>query len=175
LSPEITAKLPTLKAKTIKAMRFVQAGLTPREALQIVNDKEYICENAVDKFKAKIKKYSLAEPSVVRLAQGQIKRILRAKAREVVKEKIVEVVDGIEQVKEITQYIHPTDSNILAAAQMVYDRYEPVKSGDSDAGQGNTYIDLSGYTNQTINVMPEQAIEQTAQPIDITQDEEEDK
>lgn len=136
-------KQPKLLSKTIKAMKLLQAGLTPREALEIVNNKENISENAVDKFKAKVKKYSLTEHTTVHLASNQIKRILRARARETVKEKIVEIVEGVETVKEITQYIHPTDSNILAAAAMVYDRYEPVKSQDQGQGQGNTYIDLS--------------------------------
>jgi hypothetical protein len=100
----------------------------------------------------------LTEPGTVKLASNQIKRILRARAREVVKEKTVEVTEGIETVKEVTQYIHPTDSNILAAASMVYDRYEPVRGQEQVQGAGNTYIDLSSYqvaiNPQVINSPP---------------------
>lgn len=139
--PNIPKKEPKLQQKTLQAMRLVQAGFSPLEALQATNQKEKIAERTVYKLKENCKKHSLTEPSTVKLAYKQIRRILQAEAREVVQQKMSK--DG--QVVEITAQIVPTDSNILAAAGMVYDRYEPVQSQEPAAGGGNTYIDLSSY------------------------------
>lgn len=78
---------------------------------------------------------------MVRSAQNQIKRILKVRAREEAHRKVTK--DG--EVVEYTDNIYPTDSNILAAAAMVYDRYEPVKRDDAGAQAPATYIDLSRY------------------------------
>ncbi len=130
---------PRRLRKTLDAFKLVEAGLTPRQALQTTNFRQTISGAAVSKFSPKFRQYTLTRPGTVKLAESQVRRILKAKAREVVKEKTVEVKEGIETVKEITQYIHPSDSNILAAAGMVYDRYEPVRQLD---GAGNTQINI---------------------------------
>lgn len=120
-------------------MKLVDAGLTPRQALQATNLKRDISTAGIAVFKKKYKKHSLTAPATVHLASNQIKRILKAQAREEAHTKATkdgEVVDYIDN-------IYPTDSNILAAAGMVYDRYEPVQSQEPGAGGGNTYLDLS--------------------------------
>ena len=49
------------------------------------------------------------------------------------------------QVVDYIETIAPSDSNILAAASMVYDRFEPVKSNQEATTINNTFIDLSHY------------------------------
>lgn len=130
-----------LYKKTQTALKLMDAGVAPKEALQITNCKKDISWEAVKSLKEKYRKHSLTEPSTVKLAYKQIRRILQAESRGVVQQKMSK--DG--QVVEFTEQIAPTDSNILAAAGMVYDRYEPVRGQESGTGQGNTYIDLSSY------------------------------
>ena len=140
-APGQATKEPKLQPKTIHAMKLVEAGLTPREALEAANMTTKMSAQAVSVFKAKLKKHSLTEPSTVKLASNQIKRILKARAREEAHKKVTSTGEVIEYIDNI----YPTDSNILAAASMVYDRYEPVKIQEQDKGSGNTYIDLSTY------------------------------
>ena len=138
------AKTPAkLLPKTLDAIKLVQAGIDPKRALQITNGKETISERAIYSLKAKSRKYSLQAPALVRSAQNQIKRILTSEAREEAHTKVT----GQGQVIEYTDNIYPTDTNILAAASMVYDRYEPVKPADQGSGQPQTYIDMTSITN----------------------------
>lgn len=151
---------PKLRQKTIDAIRYVEAGLDPRDALQAANLTKHISDQAVSKFKEKVKRYSLTQPSIVSSAGFQIKRILKARAREEAHQKVTK--EG--QVINYIDNVYPTDSNILAAAAMVYDRYEPVQAQDPASGQGNTYIDLSSYRVQ-VNV--DKAVDNAiSQPID---------
>lgn len=136
--PNPTGKPKKLYRKSEMAIKMVLAGIDPRTALQTVNCKDNISHQAISELKEKVRKHSLTEPATVKLASSQVKRILRARAREEVHRKATK--DG--EVVEYTDNIYPTDSNILAAASMVYDRYEPVGPQASE-GIGNTYIDLS--------------------------------
>ena len=134
------AKTPAkLLPKTLDAIKLVQAGIDPERALQITNGKEIISERAIYSLKAKSRKYSLQAPSLVRSAQNQIKRILTSGAREEAHTKVT----GQGQVVEYTDNIYPTDANILAAASMVYDRYEPTRGQEQAQGGDITYLDLS--------------------------------
>jgi hypothetical protein len=143
-------KEPKLQAKTLQAFKLVEAGLSPREALQATNMKSDISSAGIAVFKNKYKKYTLTEVSTVKLASTQIKRILKARAREEAHTKVTK--DG--EVIEYTDNVYPTDSNILAAASMVYDRYEPVKAQDAP-GATIQHIDLSSYRVQiNIDSMP---------------------
>lgn len=139
----IADSTPPLQRKTLQAFQYVDSGLSPKEALQLTNFKENISREAVCKFREKYRKYSLTKPKMVKSAYDQIHRILAAEPREVTQEKLTK--DG--EIIEITEKIVPTDSNILAAAGMVYDRYEPVQPEQAPAG-GNTYIDLTAITVQ---------------------------
>ena len=147
---EIIETSPNYRKKTLQAIRFVEAGIPAKEALKAANLTDKISDQAVAKFKEKFRKYTLTSDSTVSLAHRQIKRILRGKAREAAQEKI----NKAGEVVKIIEQIVPTDSNILAAAQMVYDRYEPVRGQEQGVGSGNTYIDLSTYTNTSISVQP---------------------
>lgn len=134
---------PRLYGKTINAIKMVQAGIDPKTALQAANLTDKVSDRAVQKLKAKVRKYSLNDDSTAKLANTQLKRILKGKPREVTQEKVTR--DG-QKVNYIEKII-PTDSNILAAASLVYDRYEPVQRSTEDLGQQVTFIDLS-----TVNV-----------------------
>ena len=136
--------------KTVMAIQMVQAGIDPKDALRMVNLKDKVSAKAVSELRQKVKKQSLTAPSLVSAAQNQVKRILKATPREEAHEK----VNKAGEVVKWTDRIYPTDSNILAAASMVYDRYEPVKGSEPDQGQRNTYIDLSSYRVQ-VNVNQE--------------------
>jgi hypothetical protein len=91
--------------KTLEAMKLVDMGLPAKQALQYVNLKDNISNQAVSKFKAKYKKYSLASPKMVKLANVAIKDCLSD--------------------KPINGDIFPSYTNKLAAVSLVYDRYEP--------------------------------------------------
>jgi hypothetical protein len=117
----MTEKETKLQSKTLKAIELVERGETPRTALQLVNMTDKISNQAVSSFKRKFKKHSLTHPKVVKQAENQIKRILSGESREVKQQKII---NG--QVVEYTETIAPSDTNIISAVSMVYDRYEPV-------------------------------------------------
>ena len=105
--------------KTLAAIQMVDAGISPREALQITNVKENISREAVTKFKAKYRKYSLTHPRMVKLAHNAVKDCLTDQPI------ISKRTDrhGNEIIEENT----PTWANKIAAASMVYDRAEPTR------------------------------------------------
>lgn len=139
---------PKPQPKTLAAIQMVEAGLTPREALQVVNVKNNISDQAVSKFRKKYRLYSLAKPGMVRSAHQQIKRILAAEPREVEQQKVTK--DG--QVIDYKEIIAPTDANILAAASMVYDRYEPAIQHQQSVNLdiSTNLIDLSRWSNKNL-------------------------
>lgn len=114
-------KKPKLLQKTLDAIKLCEAGLSPKEALQCANMTTKISSAAVSNFKHKLKEYTLNAVPVAHLASNQIKRILRARAREETHRRAT----NTGQIVEYVDNVYPTDSNILAAASMVYDRYEP--------------------------------------------------
>ena len=127
-----------------------------------LNTPPHLALNLVGKVKQKVKKYSLLQPSTVKSANNQIKRILAGETREISQQAVTkagEVVDYIET-------IAPSDSNIIAAASMVYDRFEPVKSNVPAEAQGNTYIDLSVINNTLIQESSPKSIPPTTCCID---------
>ena len=132
---------PKLSNKTLEAFKLVEAGLEPAEALKAVNYTAKISQTSVSQFKAKLRKHTLTNPAIVKSAHGQIKRILKGETREVNQQTVTK--DG--QVIDYIETIAPTDSNILAAASMVYDRFEPVKQALPSDQDKNTYIDLRQY------------------------------
>lgn len=158
----MTENVPQPYQKTKDAITMIQAGINPAEALKYVNLKDNISGSAVAKIKQKVKKYSLLQPSTVKSANNQIKRILAGETREISQQAVTkagEVVDYIET-------IAPSDSNIIAAASMVYDRFEPVKSNVPAEAQGNTYIDLSVINNTLIQESSPKSIPPTTCCID---------
>jgi hypothetical protein len=150
--PEVNTNQPKYYPKTMDAIKMIQAGIDPADALKYSNFKEVVSTSAVAKIKQKARKYSLTQPSLVKTARNQIKRILNGEVREIPQQTVTKAG----QVVDYTEIIAPSDSNILAAASMVYDRFEPVKGVQSEGGKGgNTYIDLSVINNtQVINDEP---------------------
>jgi hypothetical protein len=129
--------------KTLAAIQLVDAGISPKEALQITNVKRNISNEAVSKFKAKYRKYSLSHPKLVKAANNQVSRILAGEPRQIDQQKVAkngEIVNYIET-------IAPTDSNILAAASMVYDRVEPVMRQVQSINIDISAINLDDYRN----------------------------
>lgn len=141
IEPEI---LPKYQPKTLQAMKLVDAGLPAKEALQAVNLKSNVTRAAVSRFKDKYKKYQLINPKTVKLAENQIKRILKGEAREVTQQKVSK--DG--EVVEYTEQIAPSDTNIIAAATMVYDRYEPVVKQVLNVNVDVDPVDLGAFKNE---------------------------
>ena len=118
---------PRFYTKTLAALQMIENGIPPADALKVTNNARSIHPETVKKVKEKYARWSLTRPKIVKLANNQITRILTAAPREV-KQQIVnkagEVVDYIEQ-------IAPTDTNILTAVGMVYDRIDPIKHEDT--------------------------------------------
>jgi hypothetical protein len=133
--------MPKLLQKTLDAIQLVNNGADARTALQITNSKADISNVAVYKFNQKYKKYSLTHPKLIKSANNQIKRILNGEVREIDQQAVTKAGDVV----DFKQTIAPSDSNILAAADMVYSRFEPTKGQETEQRQGNTYIDLSNY------------------------------
>lgn len=129
---------------------MVNSGVDPYTALQLANNKDTISGAAVCKFRKKVNRYSLQHPSVVKAASNQVKRILSGEVRELDQQKVTkdgEVVNYVEQ-------IAPSDTNILAAAGMVYDRYEPVRtiSTNLNLSVECSPVDLDRWQNRSLGV-----------------------
>ena len=103
-------------------MKLVNAGLSPREALQTMNHKKDISYAAISKFNEKVRNYSLTAPEMVKSMSQQVKRIIKARAREEAHRKVSRSGEVIEYIDNV----YPTDTNILAACAMVADRIEPI-------------------------------------------------
>ena len=132
-------------SKTIKALNLMDQGIDPKTALQITNFKPIISPNAVTNLKKKYEKWSLKSPKTVKLAHRAVLDCLAGETSEIKSQKI----DRNGQVVEITETIAPTVTNKLAAAAMVYDRYEPVvrQNLNVNVNQDVHPVDLSRYQN----------------------------
>lgn len=160
--------MPKTLQKTRDAILMVQAGIDPESALKYTNLKTKVSAKQVSVLRQKVKKYSLQAPSVVKSANNQLKRILAGEVRTVDKQAVTKAGEVV----DYTEVIAPSDTNILAAASMVYDRYEPVK-GQSAGPTGNTYIDLSQYDVKVINHNEQpvkQVINKEQQVVDIAKE-----
>ena len=130
--------------KTKIALKMMAMGEAAETALQLTNSRDTISREAVRKLEAKYRRWTLNSPTMAHLAHSQVKRILKSIPRRVKKEVVLK--NG--QTAEITEQIVPSDTNILSAAMMVYDRYEPVRGGQDENQHIQQYIDLSEYTVQ---------------------------
>ncbi len=140
--PEIVGQ--KIYSKTEQAFKLLSIGETAENALKLVNNKDNITRQAAGNLRKKFARWSLKNPSMVKLANNQVKRILKAEAREVEQQKVTK--DG--QVIDYIEKIVPSDTNILAASMMVYDRIEPIKSVEIGDNQGVQFIDLTTYNIQ---------------------------
>jgi hypothetical protein len=147
---ETTIKQPKTQAKTIEAIRLVQNGADYQTALQITNNKPVISQRAIYKLKDKCKKYELTNPKTVKLADSQVKRILKGEPRSYeIPVKLAGKVILDEQGKPLmtTETVIPTDSNITALLGMIYDRFEPVIHQQININTEFSPVDLSSYFN----------------------------
>ena len=130
--------------KTKIALKMLAMGETAENALRLTNARDTISREAVQVLEEKYRRWTLSSPTMAHLAHSQVKRILKSIPRRVKKEVVLK--NG--QTAEIIEQIVPSDTNILSAAMMVYDRYEPIRGGEDKDQCTQQYIDLSEYTVQ---------------------------
>ena len=135
-----------LSNKGMLQMKMLDAGVDPKTALMLTNRKDKISDVAVYKLKEKYKRYSLTRPKTVKLAERAVLDVLEGKEIEYTAQKVTKTGEVVDYKEKIV----PSASNKLAAAAMVYDRYEPVKQQDQQV-TSNTYIDLTTYQIGSIN------------------------
>jgi len=156
---------PKYQPKTLAAIKMVNNQVDPYTALQLVNNKDKISAAAVCKLKKKVNKYSLTHPKLVKAAKNQVERILSGETREIEQQKVTK--DG--QVVDYIETIAPSDTNILAAAALVYDRYEPVIKQGLQINVDISAINLDSYRNKVACDMHSD-LSADVQAIDITRD-----
>ena len=132
------------RKKTEIALKLLAMGETAENALRLTNAKDTINRETVKVLEEKYRRWTLSSPTMAHLAHSQVKRILKSIPRRVKKEVVLK--NG--QTAEIIEQIVPSDTNILSAAMMVYDRYEPIRGGEDKDQCTQQYIDLSEYTVQ---------------------------
>jgi hypothetical protein len=125
---------PEYCQKTIEAFNLVDAGMSPKQALQATNFKKDISPAGIANFKKKYKKHSLTHPKLIKLAHHAVTDCLT--------DQPIISTHKDRQGREITEETPPTWSNKLAAASMVYDRFEPVKQPNGSDG------------GMTVNIIP---------------------
>lgn len=156
---------PKQYKNTRAAIAMMDSGMDAKTALQIVNNTDKPAKATIYSLKAKYKKYSLTHPRTVKAASSQIKRILSGEAREIEQQKVTK--DG--QVVNYTEVIAPSDTNILAAASLVYDRYEPVIKQGVQVNVDISAINLDDYRNKLACGLQGET-GPNSQVIDVTQD-----
>ena len=139
-----TETQPKIYKKTQAAMAMMAQGMDAKTAVQIVNNTDKPASSTIRSLKAKYRKYSLTAPGTVKAASSQIKRILAGEVREIDQQKVTK--DG--QIVDYTEKIAPSDTNILAAASLVYDRYEPVIKQSATINIDISAINLDDYRNK---------------------------
>jgi hypothetical protein len=154
---ETTQKQPKLLKKTLQAVNLVNHGMSERDALQVVHNKDKISNAAISKFKAKVNKYSLSSPKIQKLADSQLKRVLEGRPRIVEipltdKAGVLVKDDAGNQVMTQVATI-PTDTNTVAVLGMVYDRTQPAVKMQANINIEFSPVDLSAYYNGSRDVV----------------------
>jgi hypothetical protein len=124
---ETDKKEPKLYQKTKDAITMVQAGMDETTALMYVNQKDKISQKQVSVLRSKVKKHSLTNPKIVKLANNAMLDCLRD--------------------KPINGDTYPSYTNKIAVASLVYDRYEPAVKVQVQASVSYSPVDLSKYLN----------------------------
>lgn len=113
---------PKISPKGITQIKMMANGVDAKTALLLTNPlKDSVSRESVSKLNQKFKRYSLTQPSLVKAARNVVKDVIEGK--------------GIAQPDGTITAI-PNASNRLAAATMVYDRYEPLERGAAGSGAG---------------------------------------
>jgi hypothetical protein len=146
--PETIANEPKLYQKTLDAIKIVEAGIDPAKALQLVNNGRKVSDTSVSSFKSKLRKHSLTQPKVVKLAHKALIDCLKGETSTYTAEKVTK--DG--DVVQYQEVIAPTVTNKVAAASLVYDRYEPVikQVANINLNMDCSPVDLSKYVNSDV-------------------------
>jgi len=132
-----------ISEKSIKQFKLMEMGETAENALRLTNCKNEVSKGAIYNLEQRYKKWSLQRPEVVELAGKQFNRILKGGKRTIKKQKVT----NTGQVIDYTEQIAPSDTTILAAVSMVYDRYEPVVNKNVNINVNLAPIDLSEFRN----------------------------
>jgi len=120
-SEQIPQNLPRLTPKGLAQMQMMTHGVDAKTALLLTNPyKDTVSRESISKTRAKFKKYTLTAPTIVKLAHNAIKDCL--KDQPIISTKRDR--DG----NAISEAISPTWTNKIAAASMIYDRFEPVRT-----------------------------------------------
>jgi hypothetical protein len=149
IETEAGTKALKLTPKGLAQMQMMANGVDAKTAILLTNpSKDTVTPQAIFKTKAKFAKFSLSRPDMAKLAHNQIKRILKGECRELDQQKVTK--DGL--VIDYKEVIAPSDTNIIAAATMVYDRYEPtIHRSESVNLNIEAPIDLSRWSNKAQN------------------------
>lgn len=148
ISTKTPRKPKKLAQKTLTAIKMLDNGVDPKTALQLVNNKHQIHPQTINNLKNTYKKYSLTHPKTVKLAQNAITEILQGKGVEVTKTKIGDDGQLIEYTEETAI---PTASNRIAAASLVYDRFEPAIQRTESVNINIDPVDLAKYRNNELS------------------------
>lgn len=135
----------TLARKTKTALDLaINHGVDEKTALILAHGGKQVSPGAITQFKAKVAKYRLTAPNMVKLAHNAVKDALKDKAIEV-QQQAFDKKTG--EVVEYTEKIAPTWTNKLAAAAMVLDRNEPVVKVNHNVNVNLDFmpIDLEDY------------------------------
>lgn len=159
MAAETVKKEGRYLSKTLKAIELVDNGADIKTALQITNNKSNISKAGIAVFKAKYKKYSLTHPKLLKSANNQVARILSGEVRQIDQQKVTK--NG--EIVNYTETIAPSDTNILAAASMVYDRVEPVQKGADVVNNSLTINAIPAEAQEIIDRM----MQWKTQPPDI--------
>jgi hypothetical protein len=154
-----------LHRKTQLAIKMIDAGISPREALQTVHNNREMSDQAVSILKKKAETISITTPYIVGLAKRQLMRMLRGKAREAVKEKIIDAKG-----KSITrtQMLFPSEKDMLSAMSMVLDRAIP-KAEERTGGNTTNIFNFDPRSSIKIAEIVTQAAGQLQAQPQITQ------
>lgn len=139
---ENTEKPLNLSPKGLAQMKMMSSGVDARTTLMLTNPlKDKVSTQGIHALKQKYKRWSLQSPEIVKLAHQVVRKTLKGETIKYTQQKVTK--SG--EIVTYTETIAPSITNQLAAAGMVYDRYEPAKVGAPEGPRGNTYIDLSNY------------------------------
>jgi hypothetical protein len=114
----------TLNRTTKKALSLcATTGIEPREALTLVNNGRIPAKETINNLKVNLDKYRLSHPRMVKLARNVVLETLKGNGRDNVTQAFSKTTG---EVVDIVEHLSPSFTNQLAAAQMVYDRSDPV-------------------------------------------------
>jgi len=130
-----------LSPKGMEQMTLMQHGMDAHTALLLTNPhKDTISKQSVSIVKKKFKIYSLQNPGIVKLAHNVIKDVLAGQGIEIIGK------SGTTETVAI-----PSATNRIAAAAMVYDRYEPVRSVQEATQQVIHPVNIGTFLNITVD------------------------